>query len=426
MYSPAMPSVPVRSIHARRCSAARPAALLVPLALVLVALVTGCSDDEPSSPAPDDGPGTTEERSTEPERFDGSVDAFYEVPDPLPEGEPGELIRVQEVARSADEVTVRVMYHSRDTTGEDRAVTGVVTYPGADAPEDGWPILSLAPGTIGLSSSCALSRDGAPVSGFGIEGVRVRTDYIGMGPVGETQAYLSRQSEANSVLDGARAARNLADSGAGDRLLIFGHSQGGHAAQAAHELAATHAPELELLGTVSGAPAAMFDRTYGGVDDVVSRIVTTMGLYGVATDHPEIEPADYLSDEVLEAAEVFDEACLGEVIDTFAPLALPPYWKADPTTTEPARSVLLANDVGNEAADAPLLLISGTEDQRVVHERVIDLHERLCETGQVTELIVLEGANHDNEIPLAEDRIEQWYADRLAGEDPVDSCGAGG
>jgi len=406
-----------------------PTTVLRLVAGVLVALLAlaGCSSDDPAS----DGDRTATSSTTaapapEPEEYEGAVEGFYEVPDPLPEGEPGQLIRVQEVGEQDGLRTVRVMYHSRDSEGRDRAVTGLVSHPTTDPPDGGWPIVATAPGTIGLASECAVSRKGNAVGTFGVEGVGVFSDYIGMGPPGETQAYLSRKSEGHSVLDAARAARQLLGDDVSSRLLVFGHSQGGHGAQSAHELAADYAPELELLGTVSGAPAAMFDRTYGGIDDIVSSIVMTMGLYGVATDHPEIDPADYLGPEALALEPVLGRACLDEVIETFVPPALAEgYWAKDPTTTEPARSVLLANDVGNVRVDAPLLLISGTADERVVHERVMDLFDRLCEVGQETELIVLEGANHGTEIPLAQERIEDWFAARLAQEPASNSCAPG-
>lgn len=397
--------------------------------LLVGTAATACTGQEDGG-GRDAGAGATSTTSTVPapevERWEGTDEAFYEPPDPLPEGSPGDLLRVQEVDRSDTEVTSRVMYLSTDARGAPQPVTGIVTHPTAPPPEDGWPVLVTAPGTVGLAPRCAVSRGGQAPPAFGVEGVRVLTDYIGMTGAEGTQAYLSRESEGHSVLDGARAAIHLDGSGAGSRLLLFGHSQGGHGAQSAHELVDDYAPELDLLGTVSGAPAAMFERTYGGIDLIVSRIVGTMGLYGVATDHPELEPAAYLRPEVLELTEeLFAEACLDEIISALVPRAASPdYWAADPYATEPARSLLRDNDVGREAADAPMLLISGTADDRVVHERVLDLEQRLCEAGQVTELLVLEGANHGTEIPLAQHRIEQWYADRLAGEPATDTCSA--
>lgn len=396
-------------------------------ALAVAALwgLAGCAGSDGDEAGPSgSAPSTTRAPAPTVEVWTGDDDAFYVPPDPLPEGAPGDLLRVQEVSRTDDEVTWRVMYVSTDSRGEPRPVTGIVTHPTAEPPEEGWPVIVTAPGTVGLAPQCGLSRRGEAPPAFGVEGVRVLTDYIGMAAPGDRQAYLSRGSEGHSVLDGARAARNLEGSGAGSRLLLFGHSQGGHGAQSGHELADEYAPELELLGTVSGAPAAVFDRTFGGIDDIVARIVSTMGLYGAATDHPEVDPGDYLRPEVVEVVEdVVDDTCLDGIISALAPhAASPDYWRADPMSTEPAERILRANDVGFEAADAPLLLISGTEDDRVVHERVLALYERLCGSGQVTELIVLEGAHHGNEIELARDRIEQWFADRLAGEPPTDTC----
>lgn len=359
---------------------------------------------------------------TEPERFTGTVEEFYVVPDPLPPGEPGALIRIQDVSAAGGLTTLRIMYHSRDARDRDRAVTGILTYPDGAAPAGGWPVVSLANGTTGLASPCALSRLGRVAPTFGLEAVGVVTDYIGLGPVGEVHPYLSRPSEGHSVIDAVRAARNLPDAHAGSRWLAIGHSQGGHGALSAHELGEVYAPELELLGTVSLAPAALFDRTYGGIDTVVSRIVGVMALYGAAAEHPEIDPDDYVSPATAAAAAVLEDHCLGDIIPAFLVVPAETFYVNDPFLTEPARSIALANDVGGVKVDAPLFLISGTADERVVVQRVRDLLEKLCDAAQVTEYLELEGANHDNEYSLAAAQISAWLADRLTGAPPVNSC----
>ena len=172
------------------------------------------------------------------------------------------------------------MYHSRDALLRDRAVTGMLTYPNAAPPAGGWPVLSWANGTVGMASQCALSRAGRAVSTLGIAGVGVQSDYVGLGPVGEIHPYLSRPSEGFSVIDAVHAARNLPESGAGARWMAIGGSQGGHGAISANELGEQHTPELDLLGTVALAPAAMFERVYGGIDVYVTRVVGAMALYG--------------------------------------------------------------------------------------------------------------------------------------------------
>lgn len=76
-------------------------------------------------------------------------------PDPLPEGEPGELIRVMDLGEADGAATVKVMYHSRDGADRDRAVTGLVTYPTGTAPKDGWPVTALRRARLGWHPGAA-------------------------------------------------------------------------------------------------------------------------------------------------------------------------------------------------------------------------------------------------------------------------------
>jgi hypothetical protein len=401
------------------------------VALVTVIVLAGCSSPSPAAdaaPAPGTSaaPGTTEPQPPAFETFTGADDDFYRVPDPLPPGEPGDLIRVQDLGEAGGRATVKVMYHSRDAQGTDRAVTGLVTYPTTVAPEGGWPVFSTAHGTTGIGTQCALSRTQDEAPGWGVDGVWAMTDYIGLGPIGEVHPYLSKPAEGHAVIDAVRAARQLPDAGASSRWLSIGHSQGGHGALAAAELATGYAPELELVGTVALAPAAMLDRVYGGIDPIVTNVLTVMALYGGTSEHPDLDVADYVTPEVQEASSVFATGCLAEITDALVPAALAGPFVADPRQTEPARSIVLANDVGLVAVEGvPLLLASGTLDDRVVIERVRDLSDRLCDTGQVTELVIVEGADHGSIIPATSEQVTAFLQDRLAGAEPVDSCAAG-
>ena len=80
------------------------------------------------------------------------------------------------------------------------------------------------------------------------------TDYPGLGTEG-IHPYLIGDSEAYSVLDSVRAARELPDAKAQKRFAVWGHSQGGHAALFTGQLAASYAPDLELVGVAAAAPA---------------------------------------------------------------------------------------------------------------------------------------------------------------------------
>ena len=398
------------------------------VAAVLVALA-GCTSggDEPASSA-ERAAATSSSAPAEPpsvEEFTGTTDEFYVVPDPLPDGAPGDLIRTQRLDEVDGRSTIRVMYHSNDASGRDRAVTGIVTHPTGPAPDDGWPVVSTAHGTTGIAARCAPSRAGAPAQDWGIDGVAVATDYVGLGPEGELHPYLSKPSEGNAVIDAVTAARQIPSAHAGRRWAAVGHSQGGHGALSAHELAAERAPELELVGTVALAPAAMLEEVYGGIDPIVTSILTMMALYGGTSEHPDLEPSDYLTAEAQAAASIFDTGCLDEITDALIPVALAGAFTADPRSTEPAASMLGANDVGSVAVDdVPVLLASGTVDDRVVIDRVHDLFARMCSAGQVTELHVIDGADHGSVIPATSELVTTWIGDRFDGAPPTDDCDA--
>lgn len=148
------------------------------------AVVVGCSGNSSETGTarghepPSTSTTTTREMPHDPEIFDGAVDDFYVVPDPLPPGKPGELIRLQHLGEAGGRATSRIMYHSNDARGRDRAVTGTLTYPTGPAPAGRWPVISTAHGTSGIASKCALSRTGEPAPGWGVDGV-----YRGIDPI---------------------------------------------------------------------------------------------------------------------------------------------------------------------------------------------------------------------------------------------------
>lgn len=399
----------------------RRTALSAGLVLALVATAACAGGGDSSSDGGGDGSG---DDAAPIELFTGTDEEFYVPPDPLPAGEPGDLIRVMEVGESGGLAALKIMYHSRDAQDRDRAVTGLVTHPTTPAPEGGWPVVSTAPGTVGIAPHCGISHLADEAPGWGIEGVRVMTDYIGLGVVGgPPHPYLSRPSEGRSVIDAVRAVRQLPDAHAGERWLSVGHSQGGHGALSAHELAAEHAPELDHVATLAVAPGAMLDRVYDGIDPIVTGILTAMGLYGGAGEHPEIVVGDYVSPELAAASSVLETGCLAEITDALVPVAVGPgLFTADPRTTEPARSILTENEVGTVAVDAPLFLVSGTADDRVVIDRVRDLYAQLCAVGQETEVLIVDGATHDSIVPDTADRTGEWLQARLDGDEPTDSC----
>lgn len=154
---------------------------------------------------------------------------------------------------------IRVLYRSERRSGDDGFSSGTLYLP--DDGASSLPLLVHVSGTTGMADACApssgnrfrdLERTLYVLLGRG-RAVFV-PDLIGLGTPG-TLAYLEGTEAGRSVLDGARAALQAAPEGAlSGQILISGHSAGGHAALSAQALAASYAPELNVLGVAGFAP----------------------------------------------------------------------------------------------------------------------------------------------------------------------------
>ena len=391
--------------------------------MLIVALLAaaGCFTDGESGGS-DGEPGDTQAASTEVEQFSGSLDDFYEVPDPLPPGEPGDVIRRMPIESPAGQAGWRIMYHSTDAEGDDRAVTGVVFHPTSAPPDGGWPVVAWAHGTSGLAPACAPSRRGTPPPEFGVQGVHVATDYIGLGPNGELHPYLSAAAEGHAVIDGVAAARSMPEADAGNRWAVAGVSQGGHAALVTGEMAADRLPDAQLLGTVAIAPGSQLAKSFG--DDLQARAITAMVLFGAATEDEAIDPRNFLNPEVYEpAAKAIEQGCISEITTAMIPLAArPDFYVTDPRSDPVGAAWLAENDPGKVASSSPLLLVQGGQDPLVVPARTDALFAQLCGLGQVVDRLDVPTATHDSVTKESESEVSAWLAERFDGAPAQDDC----
>jgi Secretory lipase len=188
--------------------------------------------------------------------------AFYRAPSSEVAGAPGTLIR-QEVIDGAPlgATAYRVLYRSTGLDDKLILVSGVVIVPQGDPPPGGRPIVAWAHPTSGIVPRCApslaifLFQQIQGLRSFVRDGyVVAATDYPGLGTVGP-HPYLVGASEARAVIDSVRVAGQLPGAGTGKEFVVWGHSQGGHAALFTGLIAKTYAPELDLLGVAAAAPA---------------------------------------------------------------------------------------------------------------------------------------------------------------------------
>lgn len=372
----------------------------------------------------------------------GSTDApaqssFYRASPQEIAGRPGTLIRQEPIGLRAPfgASALRVLYRSTGLHGEAIPVSGAVIIPPGPMPPDGRPIVAWAHPTTGVESRCAPSLAMFLIQQ--IQGVRemvqqgyivAATDYPGLGTP-ETHPYLVGESEARAVLDSVRVARVL--TGAPNRFVVWGHSQGGQAALFTGMVAKSYAPELNLVGVAAAAPATdLATLLAADIDTNGGRNLTAMTLwswsriFGAPIDRV-VDPAavpvvDRLAGECIES--IYDilrrrgpTRLLGR---TF--LSVKNFYE-----TEPWRGLMRKNTPGPLPPHIPVFLAQGGADQLVQPAVTEDYMKRLCAAGSKVKWVFMPAVGHGLAARNSAPAAVQWMADRFAGTSPPSDCTRG-
>src|SRR6202789_3637116 len=301
--------------------------------------------------------------------------AFYRAPASEAEGAPGTLVR-QEVIEGAPlgATAYRVLYRSTGLDNKPILVSGVVIVPQGDPPPGGRPIVAWAHPTSGIVPRCAPSL--AIFLFQQIQGLRsfirdgyvvAATDYPGLGTAGP-HPYLVGTSEARAVIDSVRVAGRLPGAGGGKRFVVWGHSQGGHAALFTGLIAKIYAPELELLGVAAAAPATdLVTLMNDDIDSVGGKNITAMTLWSWqrvfdANMDKVVDP------RAMPAINQLAEECIEEPFDirirerTEQPRETYFLTTRHPSDVEPWHGLLAKNSPGTLPPELPVFLAQGTDD----------------------------------------------------------------
>jgi Secretory lipase len=190
-------------------------------------------------------------------------DAFYDPPSDMSR-QPGALLRsepLKDVILPAGIRGWRILYAT--TVDDSTPATAVATvFAPTDPPAGPRPLITWEHATTGLKQKCMPSLFSAPSAG--IPGrdrimkagwVVVETDYS-FAEKGGPHPYLIGEGEARAALDAIRAARQMSELRLDKRMVVWGYSQGGHAALWTGIIGPRYAPDIEILGVAAIAPAA--------------------------------------------------------------------------------------------------------------------------------------------------------------------------
>lgn len=368
------------------------------------------------------------------------LDGFYDAPSVVP-AEPGQLLRA-EPYDGADLpeglVAQRILYTTTADEGVPGLASAVVAVP-ESRPDTPMPLIAWAHGTVGIARACAPSLGEAAIATEGMPSMdalvrngwaMVATDYIGQGTEGDFP-YLIGQGEGRSVLDAVRAAHQLDGLDFG-QTVIWGHSQGGHAALWAGQLAPTYAPDLDVAGIAALSAAS----DPPGLAEVVTAnpgvLGASLGISFVAAAYSRTYD-DVSFDDINPAARTLvREAAArctsepGTIVTILTGVAVSkdtPILARDPS--QGPLGERLRENVAPGPWPAPLLLTHGTADEVIV-VRLQDAYvDRLCAAGRPLQYVRYEGRTHmgvlEPDSPLNAD-LEQWTKDRLAGRPQADGC----
>ncbi len=321
----------------------------------------------------------------------------------------------------------KVRYKSVSPAGAPIEVTGLAYIPKAKAPSGGWPVLSYAHGTVGLADRCTPSNNISAIENtvagaFAALGfVVVASDYEGLGTPGR-HPYIVGVSEGRGVLDIVRSARQIPGATVSNRFVTWGHSQGGHAALFAGELAATWAPELKLLGVAAGAPPSQLTNVGDSVSNSPYRGYMFMVAAGLQAADPTLNFNDVMTAKAQEILPVVDTGCNSQIFSAFNKVPLDQLLIKDALLRDPWKSALAANEPGKVKTNAPILIIHGDKDEQIPIETSAVLKKKLCALGNSVERKIYPGQDHGGAALASLFEVTAWLSLRVAGLPATNGC----
>lgn len=349
---------------------------------------------------------------------------------------PGQVMRVWPLigAATPGAKAYRVLYRSTGLANQPIAVTAAIIFPEGPAPEGGRPVIAWAHPTTGVATKCAPSL--IPINSWSIMGleemmrrgyVAVAADYPGLGSPG-MHPYLIGVSEARSVLDAVRAARELPAAGARNTFAVWGHSQGGHAALFTGQIAKSYAPELTLVGVAVAAPATYLAELFAldnaagdGAALTAMPLISWSKVFGLplsnlvrASKLPTVRrvAADCIETIPQFLKEMRDADPLGDFL------------LADPTKLPRWRAIMNRNTPGQAPPGAPVFIAQGTADTTVDPPVTRRFREHLCRNGAIVQYEEWDRVSHTFIARDSASSAVDWMSHRFAGDPPPNNCGS--
>jgi hypothetical protein len=363
------------------------------------------------------------------------IDAFYDPPAQITTA-PGALLRSEPLVGRvlpAGSQAWRMQYVTTMPDGSPVVAAATVLAP-SGPPVAPMPVIAWDHGTIGLVQRCLPSLTAIPFAAVPALPQAVAAQWVVVAPDYQPDTdgihpFLIGAGEARATLDAVRAAHQVPGLALDPRTVLWGHSQGGHAALWSTMLAPTYAPDVTLVGTAAIAPAADLLgllEMHGG--DAVASGIGAFLVNAYSAYYPDVTYADAVRPAARVTGRDLATRCpldsqdapvmtsLIEGLDGESLLVMPPV---------KALAVRLAENTPRGPFAGPVLIAQGLEDDVVFPAATDAWVAARCADGMTLEYWRFPGQDHRSIVapgsPL-EDPLITWTQQRFAGEAPVEAC----
>lgn len=353
--------------------------------------------------------------------------------------------------------------YTTQNRGKSVQATGLVAVPSnAGAPAFQAPTLLELHPTTGFYGPCAPSAPAnlhSTALGLAVlasQGyIVVAPDYIGMdadAPASATpdpmHAYLESEQVAVGSLDMLRAADKLLAEKSGIEahpdgdVLLWGASQGGHAAFATDLYAPYYAPEFHIIGAVAAIPPTDLTglaehglTTFGSTSEALAAAMVSLDNYYSDGSHvPEIltntAPQHFatalLSDMTSSCSDTSIFANVTDTSQLFQKTAIDAASKGEFSTLDPwgcyASHNSFATTPVKRRSNTPFLFILGEKDDLVIPSIERADFQRLCQMGYRMQFLECSGAGHVQAGTWSIPEQVSWLAARVKGEPMTNVC----
>lgn len=355
--------------------------------------------------------------------------------DPAGAQEAGTLISAEPVVETPGGMQAwRVSYWTTSGNGGPVRATGMVVAPREAIPPRPRNVLAWTHGTWGVVSRCApsLSPNFWTVTP-GLDAVKdgyvvVAPDYPGLGSE-SVHPFLVGVDTGRSVLDGIRAARQIAGAAAGNRFAVWGESQGGHAALWTGQVAQRYAPELQLVGVAAAAPPTDLVHNLRLAPNKNVRTFFTAYIGYTWNKHYGAPLATFGGPQTRgiltrlaqnNCIELHTKPKLSTILGI---LTLQNRIKAiDLGRVQPWASLARRNSPNASGIGYPLLIAQNPKDDLVAPSVTRTFARAVCRAGARLKFVDIDGGGHATSARDSAVETLSWIADRFAGKPDPNDC----